>query len=196
MTSWVLTYVLNLCVYIMTSYRVSLWECMSYENNFIISKNLSDNLSHKAYDGWAYRALVRHMVNVVGSCERHGLFEEYMTYVLFVYTLPGYPMHCCATLPEKYIHSLSHLATKIDHYFNHFNHKALAKEIMELWKAPDESIEYFHTHFCNLSCQFLEDEIDWEFLKVIFEYLLYISKNPQFLKSFESFSACFGDGAV
>lgn len=59
-------------------------------------------------------------------------------------------MHWCATLPEKPIHSLSHLVTEIDHAFNHFNRKALHKEILELRKAPDESLEQSHIRLCNL----------------------------------------------
>lgn len=67
--------------------------------------------------------------------------EDYMTYALFVYTLRGHPMHWCAKLPKKYIHSLSHLVAKINGAFNHFNRKELKKEIVELRKAPDESVE-------------------------------------------------------
>lgn len=66
---------------------------MSYGNDFIISEKISDNLSHKTYDGVGHVALVRHAVGVVGSCKRHGIFEEYMTCTLFVYTLRGHPMH-------------------------------------------------------------------------------------------------------
>ena len=42
-------------------------------------KNISDNLSHKTYDGGGDVALVRHAVGIVGSCEGHGFFEEYMS---------------------------------------------------------------------------------------------------------------------
>jgi len=41
-----------------------------------------------------------------------------------------------------------------------------------------------------------EDEIDLEFIYVIIEYLLHISENMQSLKSFESFSTLFSDGAA
>ena len=69
-------------------------------------------------------------------------------------------------------------------------------EIVELRKELNESVEQFYTHFSNLEYRFLKDEIDWEFLDGIFEYLLYTSKNPQFLKSSEPRSAHFGDGTV
>jgi len=81
------------------------------------------------------------MVGFVGSCERHGFFEEYMSCALFIYMLQGNPMHWCATLPEKSIHSLACLVTEIDSAFDHFDRKALNKEIMKLQKAPDESVE-------------------------------------------------------
>jgi len=42
---------------------------------------------------------------------------------------------------KKSIHSITHLVVEIDCAFNHFNYKALNKEIMKLRKAPDESIE-------------------------------------------------------
>ena len=58
---------------------------------------------------------------------------------------------------------------------------------MKLRKAPDESIEQFHTRFCNLSYRFPEDDFDWEFLDGIFEYLLHIS---------EPRSTHFDDGAT
>ena len=105
---------------------------MSYLNDFIVPKRLSDNLSQKRFDGGGYVALVRHMVDVVGLCERHEFFEEYMRFVLFIYTLRGHPMHLCAMLPKKSIHSLGHLVTEIDHAFNHYDRKALNKEIMKL----------------------------------------------------------------
>ena len=109
---------------------------MSYGNNFIISENLSDNFSHKTYDGGGHIALVRHVDDIVGSCERQGFFEEYMSCTLFVYMLRGYPMHWCATLPKKSIHSLAHLVAEIDCDFNHFKYQALNIEILELRKAP------------------------------------------------------------
>ena len=114
---------------------------MSYGNNFIISKKLSDNLSHKTFDGRGYIALVRHAIGVVGSCKRHGSFEEYISFAPFINTLQGNTMHWCATLPEKSIHSLAHLVAEIDHAFNNYECKALNKEILKLRKAPDEAIE-------------------------------------------------------
>ncbi len=105
----------------------------------------------KKFDGGGYVALVRHMVNIVGSCERHGFFEEYMSCALFIYTLQGNLMHWCATLPEKSIHSLVHLVAVIYRAFSHFNYQALDKEILKLRKAPDESVEQFYIHFCNIA---------------------------------------------
>lgn len=96
-------------------------------------------------------------------------------------------MHWCATLPENSIHSLTHLVAEIDRAFNHFNYKALNKEILELGKGPDESIEQFYTRFCNIAYRFPQDDIDWEFLDGRFEYLLHI---------YEPRSAHFGDGAT
>lgn len=69
--------------------------------------------------------------------------------------------------------------------FHHFDHKALNKKILELWKAPDESFLQFWECFHNLTFQFLEDEIDWKFLRERFHYLLHISENPQVLESFK-----------
>jgi len=60
---------------------------MSYGNNFIILEKVSDKLSHKRFDGGGHIALFRHVVSIVGSCERHGIFEEYMTRALFFHTL-------------------------------------------------------------------------------------------------------------
>lgn len=51
-------------------------------------------------------------------------------------------------------------------------------------------------HFRNLAYRFPEDESDWEFLDGRFEYLLYISENMQFLKSFEPRSTYSCDGAA
>ena len=70
---------------------------MSYGNDFIILEKLSDNLSHKTFDGGGYIALVRHTVDVVGSCERHGFFEEYMRCAMLVYMLQGHP---CTGVPR------------------------------------------------------------------------------------------------
>jgi len=56
---------------------------MSYGNNFEISEELWNNLPGKTYDGGGRVALVRHVIGVVGSCERHEIFEDYMTCALF-----------------------------------------------------------------------------------------------------------------
>ena len=103
-----------------------------YGNNFTILEELLDDLSNETYDGGGYAALVRLTVGVIGSCERHGLFEEYMRCALFISTLQGHLMHSCVTLPEKYIHSLVHLVREIDSAFNHFDHEALDQEILKL----------------------------------------------------------------
>jgi len=98
-----------------------------------------------------------------------------MAYALLAYTLRGNPVHWCPTLPEKSIHSLSHMVVEIDHAFNCFNRKVLDKEILKLRKSPNESVEQFHMRFCNLAYLLLEDEIDWEFsmeyLSIFFTHL-------------------------
>lgn len=160
---------------------------MSYGHDFTISEKLLDNLSHKKYDCGGYATLVRHMVTLVGSCERHGFLEYYMSCALFMYMLQGHLMQWCATLPKKSIHSLVHLAEEIDHSFNHFDHEALDQEILKLRKPLDESVDKFCTCFCNIAYQFPQDEIDWEFLYGRAEYLLHIS---------ESCSTHFSDGVV
>jgi len=60
---------------------------MSYGNDFIISKKLSNKFSYKTYDGGGYVALVRHEVGVIESCEKHGFFEEYMSCTFFIHML-------------------------------------------------------------------------------------------------------------
>lgn len=112
--------------------------------------------------------------------------------VHYSHTLWGHPLHWCATLLENCIHSLTQLIAEIKHAFHHFDHQALNKEIMKLRKAPNESFENFNTRFCNLTYLFLEDEIDCEFLDGRFKYLIYISKNPQFLESFKPLPAYLG----
>jgi len=99
-------------------------------------------------------------------------------------------------LPKKSIHSIYHLVTEIHRAFKNFDRKVLNEEILKLRKEPNESVEQFYMCFHNLAYRFLEDEIDWEFLDGRFEYLLHISKNPQFLKSFGPRSAYFDDGVA
>lgn len=125
--------------------------------------------------------MVRNAVGTVGSCERNENFEYYMTCMLFAYMIRGHSLHWCSMLLENSIDSLPHLVTEI--------------EILKLRKAPDESIEQFHTLFCNLTWRFPKDEIDCEFLDGRFKYLIYISENMQFLESFEPYSTYFSDGA-
>lgn len=134
---------------------------MSYGNNFEIFEELWNNLSPKTYDDEGQAVFLRHGVGIVGSCERHEIYKYYMTCALFTYMLRGNPLHWCATLPEKSIHSFHHLIAEIESAFNHFDHKEMNKEILKSWKAPNESIEQFHIHFCNIASRFPEDEIDW-----------------------------------
>jgi len=129
-------------------------------------------LSCKTHDGGGQVALVRHTVGIVGSFERHEIFEVYMTCAFFAYTLRGHPLHWHATLPKKSIHYFHHLIAEIDHAFNHFDRKSLNKEILKLRKAPNESIEQFYMCFHNLAYRFPEDEIDWKFLNGRFNHLL------------------------
>jgi len=74
--------------------------------------------------------------------------------------LHGGPLQWIVTLPEKYIHSFSHFVLGLSHAFHKFDHQALNKKILELWKAPDESVAQFWYHFRILTFQFPEEEID------------------------------------
>lgn len=189
-------FVLNLCILIMNKHRVPILECMSYGSDFEISEELWNNLSHKTYDGGCWVVLVRDAVGIVGSYERHKIFEYCMTFTLFSHTLQGHALHWCATLLENYILSLSHLVIELNCAFNHFDYKALNKEILKLRKAPDESVEQAHTCFCSFACRFLEDEIDLEFLDGRFKCILYISKTFPLLKSFKPCRSYFRDGVA
>ena len=85
----------------------------------------------------------------------------------------------CVTLPNASIHSYDQLIRELAHAFYQYDHKALNKKILELRKAPDESLLQFWECIHNLEFQFLEDEIDWKFICEIFQYLLHIYENPQ-----------------
>jgi len=161
----------------MTTYQVSLPECMSYGNDFIILEKLSDNLSHEIYDGGGYTALVRLTVSIIGSCKIHGLFEEYMSCVLFIYTLQGHLTHWCATLPKKYIDSLVHLVREIDRTFNHFDHEALDQEILKLLKSLDESVDQFYIRFIIFHTDFLKMKFIGNFFMEDFS-ILFTYPNP------------------
>jgi len=65
----------------------------------------------------------------------------------------------------------------------------LNKKILELHKAPDESIWQFWEHFQNLAFQIPEDDVNWKFLRERFQHLLHISENTHELESFEPLSA-------
>ncbi len=69
---------------------------MSYGNDFEILEDLWNNLSCKTYDGGYWVALVRHMVGVVGCCERNEIFDDYMTYALLHARFKG--THCICVL--------------------------------------------------------------------------------------------------
>lgn len=57
---------------------------------------------------------------------------------------------------------------------------------MHLRKAPDESLEDFHDHFIHFCYEFSEDDIDWNFMKERFQFLVHIFMNPTEYESFES----------
>lgn len=106
------------------------------------------------------------------------------------------PTHCshshfegtlqwCVTLPATSVHSFDQLIKELACAFYRYNHRALNKKFLKLWKAPHESVEKFHKRFHNISFQIPKDEIDWKFLNDIFEYLLHISENPHILESFK-----------
>jgi len=70
-----------------------------------------------------------------------------MTYSLFTFTLRGHPLQWCVTLRNQSIHSLNHFIVEMDCAFHHFDHKALNKKNLELWKAPHESMLQFGNAF-------------------------------------------------
>ena len=108
-----------------------------------------------------------------------------MIYSMFEFTLHGHPLQWLVTLHEKSIHSFGHLVLELCHYFHNFDHQALNKKILQLQKAPDESVAQFWYLFHNLTFQFLKDEIDLEFVNERFQYLLHVSQHPHILKSFK-----------
>lgn len=60
----------------------------------------------------------------------------------------------------------------------------------------DESLEYFHYHFLGFCYEFLEDDIDWDFMKEKFHYLVQIYLNPLESASLISLPSFLGHGAL
>lgn len=138
--------------------------CLSYGEYFQVSEDLWNDLSHNTYDGEGKSSFLIHIVSFTGFNERHEIQEDYVACLLFSSTLRGHTLQWCVTLHASSIHSLCHLVRDLTHVFYCYDHKELNKKIIELLKAPDESIEQFHICFCNLGFQFFLDEIDWKFL--------------------------------
>lgn len=57
---------------------------------------------------------------------------------------------------------------------------------MHLRKAPNEPLNDFHNCFIHFCYNFFEDDIDWNFVKDKFEFIIHISMNPKEYESFES----------
>jgi len=77
------------------------------------------------------------------------------------------------------MHSFENLVKELYLAFEKYDYKFVYNKIMHLRKAPDESLNYFHNRFIHFCFEFSEDDINWNFMKEKFEFLVYISMNPK-----------------
>ena len=76
-----------------------------------------------------------------------------------------------------------------------YDYGTIYKKIIHLRKGPDESLEDFHDYLMHFY-YFYEDDIDWNFMKEKFEYVVHISLNPSEYESLESIPTYTGYGAL
>jgi len=59
--------------------------------------------------------------------QKYKIREDYMRCALFAHTLQGKLLDWCATLPKKFIHSITQFIEEISEDFHRFDHQALNK---------------------------------------------------------------------
>lgn len=116
---------------------------MSYGNDFEVSEDPWNELSHNTYDGEGRANLLRHKVAFTGFCERNEIHEDYIACLLFAFTLQGHALMWYVILPNASIHSFNQLFGELTSAFYHYDHQELKKKILKLQKAPDESLMKF-----------------------------------------------------
>lgn len=108
-----------------------------------MSEDLHNDLSHNTYDGEARETLLNHGVSFMGFCERNEIHEDYISFSLFAFTFQGHALQWCVTFPAASIHFYDQTLGEFSHSFYHYDRKTLNKIILQLWKAPDESLLQF-----------------------------------------------------
>lgn len=94
------------------------------------------------------------------------------------------------------IHSFQQLIKELHQAFGRYDYESVYEKIIHLRKKSNESIEYFHDHFIYLGYEFSKDEIDWNFVKQKFKYLVQISLMSPDIESLLSFSIVLGHQAL
>lgn len=96
---------------------------------------------------------------------------------MFTLTFKGGIRECGCKFPVTSRHSFKHLAIEIFHTFDKYDYKYVFKKIMQLRKAPDESLDDFHDHFIHFFFEIFEDDVYWPLMKEKFEFIVHISTN-------------------
>lgn len=99
-------------------------------------------------------------------CERNEIHEDHIACSLFALMLGWHALWWCVTFPTTSIHSYDQMIRELPYSIYYYDRKAFNKKILELRKAPNESLLQFWKRFENLIFQIREDEIDSKFLKI------------------------------
>ena len=79
--------------------------------------------------------------------------------LLLAYTLRESPLWWCCSLPCSSVHSLEQFCDLIESTFHDFDPKPVDKNLLEQWKAPQESPDDFWQCFRVLHFQALKSQM-------------------------------------
>lgn len=161
----------------MASSQILTSTCFSRTTNSKVPIGITNDLTNVNFNGEGGTTILEHIAHFLEFCTHNKIHCEDTAYRFFILTFKACIEEWCYTLPTTSIHSFEHIVKELYHACDRHDYKFVYKKIMHLRKALDEYTEYFHDHFIHLCYEFYEDDVNWNFMKEKFKFIVHISMN-------------------
>ena len=95
--------------------------------------------------------------------------------MLFTLTLDGHEKQWSYSLPTTSISYFKQLVNELHHIFDKYEYQYVLNEIDQIIMELNESLQHFTNRFLHLCYEFLDEDVDWQFLDENFCFLVRMS---------------------
>jgi len=124
-----------------------------------------NDLSNLKFDGKGETTILHRTAQFLEFCTKYNIHYEDAACRLSILRFEAGVKEWCYTLLTASIYSFDHVFKELFRAFGRCDYKSVFKKIMQLQKAPDILLNYFHDHFIHLCFDFSKDDVNWNLMK-------------------------------